>query len=99
LRVQRDSVDGNDTVSEGISYGMSFRVCGDQATFNGLWQYKQIHNDGLGLMNWKISSGGGTIGSNSRLMRTRTSPFALPGPLPMGQRRPPLITRPWPTRR
>ena len=67
LRVQRDAANGNDTVSEGISYGMLMAVYfDDQATYNGLWQYKQLHNDGLGLMNWNINSGGGTInGGNS----------------------------------
>jgi endo-1,4-beta-D-glucanase Y/plastocyanin len=66
LRVQRDSANGFDTVSEGISYGMLMAVYfDDQATYNGLWQYKQLHNDGLGLMNWDINSGGGTVGGNS----------------------------------
>jgi hypothetical protein len=65
-RVQRDSANSYDTVSEGISYGMLLAVYfNDQATFDGLWAYKQSKNDGLGLMNWDISSGGGVIGGNS----------------------------------
>jgi endo-1,4-beta-D-glucanase Y/plastocyanin len=65
LRVQRPA-NSNDTVSEGISYGMLMAVYfDDQATFDKLWSYKQIHNDGLGLMNWNINSGGGTQNANS----------------------------------
>ena len=66
LRVQRDAADGNDTVSEGISYGMILAVYfNDQTTYDQLWAYKQSKNDGFGLMNWQISSGGGVIGANS----------------------------------
>ena len=77
LRVQRPS-NGNDTVSEGISYGMIMAVYfDDQATFNGLWQYKQIHNDGLGLMNWNINSGGGTQNGNSATDADEDIAYAL----------------------
>lgn len=55
---------GNVTVSEGIGYGMLAAVyVGDQATFDGLWQYAKAHFDTRGLMNWKIQSSG-TVASD-----------------------------------
>ena len=64
-RIQRPE-DSDDSVSEGIGYGMILAVYfDDQATFNGLYNYVEGHLDGLGLMNWQISSGGSTIGANS----------------------------------
>jgi endo-1,4-beta-D-glucanase Y len=60
LRVQRPE-NSNDTVSEGIGYGMLASVyMGDKATFDGLWQYAQAHFDAYGLMNWKITPSGTT---------------------------------------
>ena len=62
MRVQRPE-NGNDTVSEGIGYGMLAAVyIGDQATFDGLWTYAQAHFDTFTntLMNWHITSGGAT---------------------------------------
>jgi endo-1,4-beta-D-glucanase Y len=59
MRVQRDSNTSNDTVSEGIGYGMLAAVyVGDRATFDGLWTYAQSHFDAVGLMNWHINSTG-----------------------------------------
>lgn len=64
-RIQGEDL-GGDTVSEGISYGMLMAVYfDDQDTFNGLWNYKVSKNDGLGLMHWRINSGGGIVGANS----------------------------------
>jgi endo-1,4-beta-D-glucanase Y len=58
LRVQRPE-NGNDTVSEGIGYGMLAAVyMGDQATFDGIWAYAKGHLDSNGLMNWNIGSSG-----------------------------------------
>jgi endo-1,4-beta-D-glucanase Y len=66
------------TVSEGISYGMILAVYfNDQATFDGLWAYKQSHNDGLGLMNWWISGSGGTSGANSAADADQEITYAL----------------------
>jgi endo-1,4-beta-D-glucanase Y len=60
LRVQRPE-NGNDTVSEGIGYGMLAAVyMGDQGTFNGLLAYQQAHLDSKGLMNWHIGASGTT---------------------------------------
>ena len=63
LRVQRNT-DGNDTVSEGIGYGMIAAVyMNDKPTFDGLWTYAQAHFDSSGLMNWHIDAGGNTSGN------------------------------------
>jgi endo-1,4-beta-D-glucanase Y len=49
------------TASEGIGYGMILAVYfGDQALFDGLWRYEQIHLDDNGLMNWDIGPDGVT---------------------------------------
>jgi len=59
LRVQRDSANQNDTVSEGIGYGMLAAVyMGDEPTFDGLFCYARSHFDAKGLMNWHLTSGG-----------------------------------------
>ncbi len=67
LRVQRPS-NNNDTVSEGIGYGLLIAVMmADQTLFNGLYLYaKQYIPDQAGhyLMNWQINSAGTVIGSN-----------------------------------
>jgi endo-1,4-beta-D-glucanase Y len=58
LRVQRPD-NGNDTVSEGIGYGMIAAVyLADKPTFDGLWAYAIAHFDPSGLMNWQINPGG-----------------------------------------
>ncbi len=63
LRVQRNT-NGNDTVSEGIGYGMIAAVyMNDKPTFDGLWTYAQAHFDASGLMNWHIDAGG-TVSGN-----------------------------------
>lgn len=59
---------GNDTRSEGIGYGMVIAAYfGDQATFDGLWNYYQRASQN-GLMNWRrdgcnAGGGGGDTGS------------------------------------
>jgi endo-1,4-beta-D-glucanase Y len=71
LRVQRGSSQtqptcssaktDNDTVSEGIGYGMVAAVyANDRPTLDGLWTYAQAHFDSKGLMNWHITSAGAT---------------------------------------
>jgi endo-1,4-beta-D-glucanase Y len=60
LRVVRNQ-NNNDTVSEGIGYGMlAAAYMGDQATFDGLWNYGQLHFDSKGLMNWHLNADGST---------------------------------------
>jgi endo-1,4-beta-D-glucanase Y len=56
---------GNDTVSEGIGYGMLLSVYfNDQPTFDALWSYSQQHLAGatMGphLMDWCVPAGGGS---------------------------------------
>src|SRR5262245_1855789 len=56
----------NDTVSEGIGYGMLLGVyMNDKAMFDALWSYAKAHFNGNGLMNWNISCSGSTAGSGS----------------------------------
>jgi endo-1,4-beta-D-glucanase Y len=58
LRVQRTN-NNNDTVSEGIGYGMIAAVyMNDRATFDGLWQYGQAHFNSKGLMSWHLTASG-----------------------------------------
>src|SRR5262249_54651808 len=59
LRVTRGGTNGDDTVSEGIGYGMLAAVyLNDKTTFDGLWAYAKSHFDNNGLMTWHITSGG-----------------------------------------
>jgi endo-1,4-beta-D-glucanase Y len=77
LRVQRTE-SANDTVSEGIGYGMLLSVyMADKATFDGLWAYAQAHLDGKGLMNWHYNSSGGVAGSGSATDADEDMAFAL----------------------
>jgi endo-1,4-beta-D-glucanase Y len=56
---------GNDTVSEGIGYGMLIAVyMGDKALFDGLWAYAQAHTATGMLMTWCIPSGGGSCSAS-----------------------------------
>jgi endo-1,4-beta-D-glucanase Y len=56
----------NDTVSEGIAYGMLIGVyMNDRPMFDTLWAYAKAHFDSHGLMNWNIGSTGSTIGQGS----------------------------------
>jgi endo-1,4-beta-D-glucanase Y len=52
---------GNDTVSEGIGYGMILAVYfNDQALFDDLWKYEQQNVSVSNLMTWCIPAGGGS---------------------------------------
>ena len=58
LRVQRTE-NGNDTVSEGIAYGMLAAVyMNDKPVFDGLYTYAKLHFDSYGLMNWRLNPDG-----------------------------------------
>ena len=58
MRVQRPE-NGNDTVSEGIGYGMLAAVyVGDKMTFDGLFTYAKSHFDANGLMTFCVPNGG-----------------------------------------
>jgi endo-1,4-beta-D-glucanase Y len=71
------------TVSEGIAYGMIAMVYMDneknntQAKFDKLWKYYNNHLDPQGLMHWKISGFGGTIGANAATDADLDAAFAL----------------------
>ena len=93
-RVQRTDSDGlgspsgatprYSTVSEGIGYGMIIAVyMGDQALFDNLWKYEQLHLDSNGLMNWSIDASGNTTSVNG---------------MTVGGAPPPTPTRTWPGR-
>jgi endo-1,4-beta-D-glucanase Y len=60
-RVRRPG-NGNDTVSEGIGYGMLAAVyLTDRPTFDGLWAYAQMRLDENGVMNWHYDAGGALL--------------------------------------
>jgi len=67
--VQRPE-NANDTVSEGMAYGMLFAVyMNDKATFDALWKYEQKFLDPMGLMHWHINGDGTIAGRNSATAR------------------------------
>jgi endo-1,4-beta-D-glucanase Y len=56
---------GNDTVSEGIAYGMLIAVyMNDKALFDGLYGYWKGHVATNSLMTWCIPSGGGSCSAS-----------------------------------
>jgi endo-1,4-beta-D-glucanase Y len=78
-RVQRPE-NSNDSVSEGLGYGMLFAVyMNEKDTFDAFWKYVQKHLDSTGLMNWHIDSSGSTSGggSNSATDSDEDMGFAL----------------------
>jgi endo-1,4-beta-D-glucanase Y len=77
LRVQRPEF-SNDTVSEGIAYGMLFAVyMNDKETFDKIWQYARKYFDGNGLMHWQIGAGGNVQNGNSATDADEDMAFAL----------------------
>jgi endo-1,4-beta-D-glucanase Y len=62
-RVKFDTA--TETVSEGIGYGMLLTAyAGDQAIFDGLWNYYKDNSNANGVMNWKINGCSGILGQN-----------------------------------
>lgn len=60
LRVKRPEA-SNDTVSEGIAYGMLIAVyMNDRTLFDGLWAYWKAHPASGLLMTWKLPGGSGS---------------------------------------
>lgn len=79
LRVRRPE-NNNDTVSEGIGYGMLAAVyLNDQGTFDGLWAFTKAHLDVDGLMNWHLNADGSTAsgGAGSATDADEDIAFAL----------------------
>ena len=65
LRVRRPE-DKDDTVSEGIAYGMLIAAYhGDREIFDGLWAYARARRDGNGLMHWKVNAEGRVAGNGA----------------------------------
>jgi endo-1,4-beta-D-glucanase Y len=68
----------NSSNSEGIGYGMLIAVyMDDQPTFDGLWQYEQLHRGKNGLMEWEIAPDGKVIGSGAASDGDEDMAFAL----------------------
>lgn len=62
FRVGFDNI--NETVSEGIAYGMLLSVyAGDKPLFDGLWGYYKANTNGK-FMHWKIGGCSGILGAN-----------------------------------
>lgn len=77
LRVIRPQ-NNNDTVSEGMGYGMLFAAYAhDRSTFQGLWAYARHYQDANGLMNWKISQSGTVTGTGSASDADEDMAYAL----------------------
>ncbi len=77
MRVQRPE-NGNDTVSEGIAYGMLMaEVMADKATFDGLWSYARSKRNGNGLMNWHLNADGSVAGNGAATDADEDMAFAL----------------------
>ena len=79
MRIQRPE-NSNDTVSEGMGYGMLFAVyLNEKDTFDGLWKYAQKSLDSTGLMNWHLNSDGSVAsgGQNSATDGDEDMGFAL----------------------
>jgi endo-1,4-beta-D-glucanase Y len=65
FRVKRPE-NQDDSVSEGIAYGMIFALhANDKETFDGLWQYAKSNFNQHGLMSWVVSQSGEVIDYNS----------------------------------
>lgn len=80
LRVKRPNSGNqpNTSNSEGIAYGMEIAVyMDDQATFDRLWQYEQLHRGDNGLMDWEIDPNGGVSGSGAATDGDEDMAFAL----------------------
>lgn len=61
----RVAFNGEETVSEGIGYGMLLTVAhGERPEFDGLWAYYKSRSSG-GLMGWKTSGCDSTVDPNS----------------------------------
>lgn len=80
LRVRRPNSGSqiNSSNSEGIAYGMEIAVyMDDQATFDKLWQYEQLHLGKNGLMEWEIGPNGDTLASGAASDGDEDMAFAL----------------------
>ncbi|HEY4188451.1 MAG TPA: glycosyl hydrolase family 8 [Polyangia bacterium] len=68
----------NDTVSEGIGYGMLIGVfMNDKGLFDAVWGYGKAHLDGNGLMTWHYNSNGSSAGNGSATDADEDMAYAL----------------------
>ncbi len=64
-RVKFDSPNDNQTVSEGIGYGMLLSAyAGDKPLFDGLWKYYKAFLNSNGIMHWKVNTSCGIVNQN-----------------------------------
>ncbi len=64
-RVKFDTPNDNQTVSEGIAYGMLLSAyAADKNLFDRLWTYYKANSNNKGVMNWKINGCTGVAGEN-----------------------------------
>ncbi|HTA93962.1 MAG TPA: glycosyl hydrolase family 8 [Polyangiaceae bacterium] len=69
---------GNDTVSEGIAYGMLIGVyMNDKTMFDTLWAYAQTKFDSNGLMNWHLDTNGGIVSGGGATDADEDMAYAL----------------------
>lgn len=69
---------GNQTVSEGIGYGMLLAAYqNDQDVFDKLWNYYSKYMNSNGVMNWKINSDGTLAGYNGATDADEDAAMAL----------------------
>lgn len=77
LRVLRPEFE-NDSVSEGIGYGMLLSVyLNDQPTFDGLWTYARARRNDNGLMNWRSDATGEVTGTGGATDADQDMAYAL----------------------
>ena len=80
LRVKRPNSGTvlNGSNSEGIGYGLEIAVfMDDQATFDKLWSYEQLHRGANGLMDWEIGPDGAVTGMGAASDGDEDMAFAL----------------------
>ncbi|HEY2408788.1 MAG TPA: glycosyl hydrolase family 8 [Polyangiaceae bacterium] len=72
------SENSNDTVSEGIAYGMLIGVfMGDKSMFDTLWAFAQSKFNGNGLMTWQLDANGNPKGGGAATDADEDMAFAL----------------------
>ncbi|WP_055448410.1 glycosyl hydrolase family 8 [Lacinutrix mariniflava] len=77
-RIKFDSPNENQTVSEGIAYGMLLSAyANDKELFDGLWLFYQDFLNANGVMNWKIEGCTTVIGNNGATDAELDAAYAL----------------------
>lgn len=70
--------EGNDTVSEGIAYGMLLAAyLDDQSTLDGLWNYYRTHLNANGVMHWRWDENNNLLGENEATDAIEDAAIAL----------------------